>query len=120
MSRHLGSRTRRDAAHPDSSVSSAQVGAANRPAEILVVGFENAELHDRPLTELQKIDILSAALAIFDGHRQEIETQLELEEALLDAGRQARETRVGGTAVRLDEVFSQHVPDGREEIARAS
>jgi hypothetical protein len=47
----------------------AEVAAAGRVAETLVVGFERCELEGRPLTELQKTDLLATALAVFDGHR---------------------------------------------------
>jgi hypothetical protein len=75
------------------SVSSAsQIEAADRLAETLVVAFGQCEMAGRPLTELQKIDILSSALAVFDGYRAELESRLSFEQTLLEFRRGANGT----------------------------
>ncbi len=68
--------------------STAQIAAAERLAEALVVGFGTCELEGRPLTELQKIDLLMTALAAFDGLQAELESQLRLQRALVEMGRE--------------------------------
>lgn len=62
--------------------SAAQIGAAERLADTLIVVFGQCEEAGRPLTDLQKIDILSSALLAFDGYRAELEGQLSFEQIL--------------------------------------
>jgi hypothetical protein len=72
--------------------STAQIAAAERLAETLVVAFGQCDEAGRPLTDLQKIDILSTAFAAFDGYRAELERQLRFEQVLVELGRGCSET----------------------------
>jgi hypothetical protein len=74
-------------ARREAFASTAQVEAAERMADALIVAFAKCELAGRPLSELQKIDILSIALASFDGYRAELADQLCLEQILAGLGR---------------------------------
>ena len=78
---------RGERARRESFSSAAQIEAADRLAELLIVAFGQCELADRPLTELQKIDLLSVALAAFDGYRAELESRLSFEQALIELHR---------------------------------
>lgn len=69
---------------PESVSSASQIEAADRLAETLVVAFAQCETAGRPLTELQMIDILSSALAVFDGYRAELESRLSFEQTLVE------------------------------------
>ncbi len=67
---------------------SLQVSAARALARTLVVGFGVAEEEERALTELQKVDLLTAALTCFDGLEDELAGFLEVE-GLLSAHAEA-------------------------------
>ena len=86
MTRKCGERARREAFS-----STAQIEAADRLAEMLIVAFGECELAGRPLTELQKIDLLTTALAAFDGYRAELEGRLSFEQTLIDLHTDGRE-----------------------------
>ena len=105
MTAHTQQLHRSSEIRPEAFSSTAQLAAASRLAQVLIVGFETAELADRPLTELQKIDLLATALAAFDGHQADLDAQLELEEALLDAGRRSRERHAEDEHASLGQIF---------------
>ena len=71
--------------------STAQIEAADRLAETLIVAFGQCEQAGRPLTELQKTDLLSVALAAFDGYRAELESRLAFERTLVELRRSGDE-----------------------------
>lgn len=80
--RRLGGRRRADACGDH-----AEIAAAGRLAEILIVGFGKCELAGRPLSELQQIDLLATALTVFDGYRDEVEGHVRIEETLRELAR---------------------------------
>lgn len=70
----------------ESLASVAEAGAASRLAEILLIGFERCDLEGRPLSELQKLDLLASALTVFDGQRAQLERQFRIHTVLSELG----------------------------------
>ncbi len=66
----------------DAAASIGLVLAAQRLAEALTCGFAAAAGEGRPLTELQRNDITTAALLAFDGLSAELEAHAELDRRL--------------------------------------
>ena len=84
-------RSHRAAGARDGAFSStATTAAATRLAEILIAGFGRCELEGRPLSELERVDLLATALSAFDGHGAELERRLRTEQALLELGDEER------------------------------
>ena len=63
---------------PDLHASSAQIAAAGRMATALVVGFGFCDGEGYGLSELQRIEVLKAALIVFDDFRAEVESHIRL------------------------------------------
>jgi hypothetical protein len=65
----------------------AQVAAAQRAARALTVGFGLCEEAGFPLSERQRISMLTAALLAFDGFQAETAGLLHVEQLLAGLGR---------------------------------
>jgi hypothetical protein len=68
-------------------VSTTQAAGAERLARSLTVGFGLCDEAGFPLSERQKIAMLTAALLGFDGFQSQAEDLLQIERLLLDLGR---------------------------------
>jgi hypothetical protein len=62
----------------DLHASTAQIAAAERIATALVVGFQLCEDESQPLNERQKIELVKAALLVFDEFRRDVEFQIRI------------------------------------------
>lgn len=78
--------------------STAATAAATRLAEILVSGFGRCDLEGRPLSELQRVDLIATALSAFDGHGAELERRLGVEGELIALGAEARSRRAASAS----------------------
>lgn len=66
----------------DLHVATAQIAAADRIATALIVGFQLCADERHPLNELQRIQLVKAALLVFDEFRSDIESQIRIGTAL--------------------------------------
>ena len=66
----------------DLHASTAQIAAADRMATALVVGFQLCADERQPLNELQRIELVKAALLVFDDFRGDVESQIRIGTAL--------------------------------------
>lgn len=55
----------------DALVAQASVMAAHAMARAVVVAVDESQSNDRPLTQLQQIDLFASALVCFDGFQEE-------------------------------------------------
>jgi hypothetical protein len=74
--------------------STAQIAAAGRIATALVVGFQLCADARHPLNELQRIELVKAALLVFEDFRSDVESQIRIGTALGSFG--ADEVGAGG------------------------
>lgn len=58
-------------ASTDALVAQASVMAAHAMARAVVVAVDESQSNDRPLTQLQIIDLVASALVCFDGFQEE-------------------------------------------------
>lgn len=86
----------------ESLASVAEAAAASRLAEILLVGFERCDLEGRPLSELQKLDLLASALTVFDGQRVQLERQFRIHTVLSQLGPEMTDRAQDEPAVLAD------------------
>jgi hypothetical protein len=62
----------------DLHASTAQIAAAGRIATALVAGFGFCADEGYPLTERQRVELLKAALIVFDDFRGEVESHIRI------------------------------------------
>jgi hypothetical protein len=101
MAAQNGASRGRAQAADEALASIAESAAASRVAEFLIAGFERCELEGRPLSELQKVDLLATALTAFDGYREGVGLHVGLHRTLTelahqDVGKPAPGTRPRG------------------------
>ncbi len=84
----------------ESLASVALAAVASRLAEVLLIGFERCDLEGRPLSELQKLDLLASALVVFDGQQAQLERQFRAHTVLSELGAEDR-SRAANEPVRL-------------------
>jgi hypothetical protein len=68
----------------DGFVSSTQVAAAKRVAKALTAGFAMCEEAGFPLSERQRVSMLTAAFLAFDGFHAETERLLHVDQLISD------------------------------------
>jgi hypothetical protein len=61
----------------------AHMAAADRVARVLVTAFQTCGESSRPLSELQKVDLLRTAILEFDGFEAELGAMLDVERRLV-------------------------------------
>jgi hypothetical protein len=61
----------------------AHMAAADRIARVLVTAFQACGEWSRPLSELQKVDLLRTAILEFDGFEAELGAMLDVERRLV-------------------------------------
>jgi hypothetical protein len=66
----------------DLHASTAQIAAAERIARALIVGFQLCADEHHPLNEIQQIELVKAALLVFDDFRGDVESQIRIGTAL--------------------------------------
>jgi hypothetical protein len=75
----------------DLQASTGQIAAADRIATALFVGFELCDDAGHRLNQIQRIELVKAAILVFDDFRGELESQLRLGAILGSSGQNGRD-----------------------------
>ena len=68
------------------NASTAQIAAAERLATALIVGFQLCADEQQPLNELQRIALVKAGLLVFNGFREDVDSQVRVGAVLTALG----------------------------------
>jgi hypothetical protein len=86
----------------DLHASTAQIAAADRIATALIVGFQLCADEGHRLNELQRTQLVKAALLVFDDFRGDLESHIRIGTALSSLGIDEVSAEANGAGRRRD------------------